>query len=156
MPAVRLVELSGIADSYEHDDIGPVVQGLYAELGEQLYRSGVAITGPAVAYFQPGADGKIDVHAGLSSSVDAGVHEGFDVVDLPAVETAATLVHRGRMKTIGASVQALGRWIEDNGYQPAGPAREYYLVSVPEPEENWVTELLEPIVAADRRPRAAG
>ena len=43
-------------------------------------------------------------------------------------------------------MRALAGWIEDNGYRTDGTAREVYLVSHPEPEERWQTELQMPIV----------
>jgi DNA-binding transcriptional MerR regulator len=71
----------------------------------------------------------------------------FEVVDLPAVAAAATLVHHGPMAESDPSFQALGRWIGDNGYRSTS-YRELYL-SCPGPDQSdWVTELQEPVVPA--------
>ena len=40
---------------------------------------------------------------------------------------------------------ALAVWIEDNGYRTDGTAREVYLVSHPEPQQDWVTEIQMPV-----------
>ena len=70
---------------------------------------------------------------------------GVELVELPTIDSAATLVHDGVMAEIGASYQRLGVWIEENGYRTDGTAREVYLVSHPEPQQNWVTELQMPV-----------
>ncbi|WP_238815562.1 GyrI-like domain-containing protein [Nocardia brasiliensis] len=70
----------------------------------------------------------------------------FAIVDLPAIDKAATVVHRGSMQQALEPWQALGRWIDENGYRTVGPSREVALVYT-EDESGWVTELQEPIVA---------
>ncbi len=71
---------------------------------------------------------------------------GFDVHTLPAVEQAVCAVHLGAMDTIGASWQALFAWVEAQGWTPAGPCREIYLVASPDDDQSgWVTELQQPV-----------
>ena len=48
------------------------------------------------------------------------------------------------MDNVLAAIQVLARWIEDNGRQSAGTARELYL-ECPDDQARWVTELQEPI-----------
>ncbi|WP_030988835.1 MerR family transcriptional regulator [Streptomyces sp. NRRL S-1813] len=72
---------------------------------------------------------------------------GFDVVTLPALDCVATVVHRGPMSRILPTVQNLAHWIDANGYRSAGYARELYLECPPD-QENWVTEIQEPVVRA--------
>ncbi|MCL7489907.1 MerR family transcriptional regulator [Streptomyces sp. MCA2] len=72
---------------------------------------------------------------------------GFDVVALPALDCVATVVHRGPMSRILPTVQNLAHWIDANGYRSAGYARELYLECPPD-QENWVTEIQEPVVRA--------
>lgn len=36
-------------------------------------------------------------------------------------------------------------WVTANGYEPAGVCREVYLVSEPKPQDEWVTELQQPV-----------
>ena len=68
-------------------------------------------------------------------------------MDLPAIEQAATVVHRGSMDNVMSTIQVLARWIEDNGYRASGYPREFYL-ECPEDRAQWVTELQEPIAPA--------
>jgi DNA-binding transcriptional MerR regulator len=144
LPAVRVAELTATAKSMEPMSIGPVVQGLYADLVGALERVQVTPVGPAIAYYEDAGDGEsVIVHAGLPVNADRDAGGDFAVVDLPAVERAATIVHRGSMDHCLPSYQALARWIEDGGYQPAGPYREVTL-ECPD-REHMVTEIQEPI-----------
>ncbi|MEU8913445.1 MerR family transcriptional regulator [Streptomyces nigrescens] len=72
---------------------------------------------------------------------------GFDVVTLPGLDSAATVVHRGPMSRILPTSQNLAHWIDANGYRSAGYARELYLECPPDLEK-WVTEIQEPVVRA--------
>ena len=73
----------------------------------------------------------------------------FTLVDLPAVEQAATLIHHGSMDEVMPSVQALAGWIEANGYVATGSSREYYIdYAMNDDPASWVTELQEPVARA--------
>ncbi|MEV1018077.1 MULTISPECIES: MerR family transcriptional regulator [unclassified Micromonospora] len=140
---VRVAELTAVAPSYESQDIGPVIQPLYPELFRRLDAAGITPSGPAIAWYEPAEDEgeAVVVHAGVS--VGGGVTAIPDVTvrDLPAVGTAATIVHHGSMDDADRSVQALARWIEENGYRPDGFAREVYLDYRQDSPEAGVTEL---------------
>ncbi|MEV1112003.1 MerR family transcriptional regulator [Micromonospora sp. NPDC049751] len=140
---VRVAELTAVAPSYESQDIGPVIQPLYPELFRRLDAAGITPSGPAIAWYEPAEDEgeAVVVHAGVS--VGGGVTAIPDVTvrDLPAVGTAATIVHHGSMDDADRSVQALARWIEENGYRPDGFAREVYLDYRQDSPEGGVTEL---------------
>ncbi|MGH3391863.1 MAG: MerR family transcriptional regulator [Actinomadura sp.] len=145
IPAVRVAELTGRAAGFEPESIGPVIQPLYAELCARLDRAQVTPTGPAIAYYEDHPDGEgILVHAGLT--VDADPREGHDfaIVDLPAIEQAATIIHRGSMDDVMPTGQTLARWIDTRGYRSTGYSREFYITNCGDPE-TWVTELQEPI-----------
>ncbi len=56
-------------------------------------------------------------------------------------------MHLGSMERIGASWQAIGRWLEANGADPAGACRELYLEApMGSNQDDWVTELQQPFV----------
>ncbi|GAA3633815.1 MerR family transcriptional regulator [Streptomyces chitinivorans] len=149
IPPVRVAELSGIADSFGPEHIGPVLQPLYDELCGLLERAGVEAAGPGIAWYEdaPGGGGAVVVHAGITVAAGAGAGDGFEVVDLPGIERAATIVHRGPMDRVMPTAQALARWIDAGGHRSAGYARELYL-ECPQDREKWVTELQEPITQA--------
>lgn len=145
LPSVRVAELTGVAPDF--DTIGPVIQPLYEELMTRLKAAGIALTGPGVAYYEDAPGGGVLVHAGVEVAAPLGEDDGLRIVDLPPVEQAATIVHRGSMDTVLPSVQTLGRWIDANGYRSVGYPREINL-ECPENRDEWVTELQEPVAQA--------
>ncbi|MGD0246525.1 MAG: MerR family transcriptional regulator [Streptosporangiaceae bacterium] len=143
---VRVGELTAEAASWEPEAITPVIGPLYSKLWQRIGSAEVAVAGPAVAYYEdaPGGEGAIVVHAAVPVVAEAGRDPGFSVVDLPAVEAAAVIIHHGSMDDVMPTGQALARWIDANGYRSAGYVREVTLEWSPDPEQ-WVTELQQPI-----------
>ncbi|MGW0464213.1 MerR family transcriptional regulator [Streptomyces sp. NPDC003027] len=146
VPAVRLAELSGIAASFGTEEISPVIDPLYDEVCARLDAAGVGGYGPAVAYYEDAGrgDGSVVVHAGMILPEGVPAAEGVDVVVLPGIEEAATVVHRGSMDDILPTAQTLATWIDTHGYRSEGYARELYL-ECPDDRAQWVTELQEPV-----------
>ncbi|MEV5408637.1 MerR family transcriptional regulator [Thermopolyspora sp. NPDC052614] len=144
VPAVRLAEVSGLAESYETEKISRVIQPLYAELTRRLQDAGLSFTGPAIAYYEQVPEG-VRVHAGAQVNLEPGVTYDFDVVDLPAIEQAATTIHRGSMDNVGATYQNLAKWIQENGYRGTESSREVYLVYGEGDPSGWVTEIQEAV-----------
>lgn len=145
IPAVRVAELTGTAASFEPASIGPVIGPLYQQLCRLLERADVTSTGPGIAYYEEAPDGGVLVHASLPVHADPLDEYEFAVVDLPAIERAATNVHPGAMDDVMGSIQTLARWMADNGYRSAGYNRELYIATGEDPS-TWVTELQEPVV----------
>jgi DNA-binding transcriptional MerR regulator len=142
---IRVAELTATAASLEPASITPVIQPLYQELGSRLGRAGLAPAGPAIAYYEDAPDGDgVLVHATLPVNAGPGDGHGFTITDLPEIAQAATTVHRGSMDNVMAAIQTLARWIDDNGYRSTGYPRELYL-ECPDDQDQWVTELQEPI-----------
>ncbi|MFI6683366.1 MerR family transcriptional regulator [Streptomyces sp. NPDC050485] len=147
LPAVRVAELTATAASFVPQDISPVIQPLYEELFRRLEAAGIAPTGPGIAYYEdaPQGGGAITVHAGVQVSAPPQELDGLRVHDLPAVERAATVVHRGSMDAVLTTEQVLARWIDAQGHRSAGYPREVTL-ECPADVDAWVTELQEPVV----------
>ncbi|AUG79542.1 MerR family transcriptional regulator [Kitasatospora sp. MMS16-BH015] len=148
IPAVRVAELSATAASYQPGDITPVISLLFPELCRLVAAAGLTPAGASLAYYVDGPDGTVEVHAALpvaAGVTGAGAGHGFAVVDLPAIESAATAVHHGSMDGVLATEQALVRWIEETGHRATGHSRELYLECEGAPE-TWVTELQTPVV----------
>lgn len=143
---VQVAELSRSADSYEPESITPVIQPLYRDLFAELCSAGIIGAGPAIAYYEDcvAPEGAIEVHAAVSIAASPEGERSFQVVDLPELATAATLIHKGSMDDVLPSVQALARWIDANGYRSLGYPREVTL-EAGEAREQWVTELQEPV-----------
>jgi len=149
LPATRLAQLSASVETV--GDIGPTVGTLFARLGEAMGAAGVSPSGPAMATYavEPGRVG-VGISVGWPTpgwpSTGADVGSGdVEVVDLPAVGRAVTLVHHGSMDDIGAAWQALETEVERRGLDTAGPGRELYLETPPEDPTAWVTELQQPV-----------
>jgi len=141
---LRIAELSGVAAGYGPEYISPTISPLYDQLMQQLCNANVTPTGSAIAYYEaeaPETSDAVVVHAGMPVSVEPDMRFDFDVVDLPALTEAATIIHRGSMDDVMPSLAQLADWIEDNGYQPLGYHREVYLDYDPERAEEGVTEL---------------
>ncbi|GII96211.1 MerR family transcriptional regulator [Sinosporangium siamense] len=149
LPPVRLAEVTGTAASFDPQDVGPVIDPLFAGLCHRLNAAGVTPVGPALARYRdaPDGGGAVVVHAGLPVAAEVRrVDDGVAVVDVPGVDLAATIVHRGSMNDVLPTSQALARWIDANGYRSTGYARELSLAT-PEDTSQWVIELQEPIVS---------
>jgi DNA-binding transcriptional MerR regulator len=139
---LRVAEMTGVAEGFYPEAIGPVINRLYDELCGNLEKAGVTPVGPATAYYEDAPNGGVLVHAAMP--VNASAVEGVDIVDLPAIERAATIVHHGDMDNVLSSVQTLATWIEENGHTSAGYNREVTLKWA-EDKAEWVTELQEPL-----------
>jgi len=146
IPAVRVAELSATAASFEPTAITPVIGPLYEQLFGELQQAGVTPAGPGIAYYEQAQDGSVVVHAGVTVNTEPGTGQVFTITDLPAIGEAATIVHRGPMDSVLATLQTLARWIEDNGYRSTGLNREFYIEYGMGDPETWVTELQEPVV----------
>jgi DNA-binding transcriptional MerR regulator len=144
VPAVTVAELTAVAPSLEPASIGPVIKPLYAELGDRLGRAGLTPCGPGIAWYEDGPDDTVVVHASLPVNAEPDGSTGVTMTTLPQLERAATIVHRGSMDHVLATIQTLGRWVEAHGYRPAGHPREVYL-DCPDDQDQWVTELQEPL-----------
>ncbi|MEU6663107.1 MerR family transcriptional regulator [Streptomyces sp. NPDC046821] len=142
LPSVRVAELTGVAPDF--DTISPVIQPLYEELFRRLEAAGIAPSGLGVSYYEDAEDGGILVHAGVVVAAPVREDDELRIVDLPPVEQAATIVHRGSMEAVLPSIQTLGHWIATNGYRSTGYPREINL-ECPENHDEWVTELQEPV-----------
>lgn len=153
LPTIHLAQASAVAPGFGPENIGPVIGPLFEQLRRDLAAAGIALGPNPVATYealeqgnQEGARANAAYPINSGTALPSGSQAGFSIVDLPAVELAATAVHHGSPSAIGETWAALHAWIDSNGYQLAGICREVYMVSVPEAEENWVTELQQPVV----------
>ncbi|QGV78916.1 MerR family transcriptional regulator [Streptomyces ficellus] len=149
VPGARLAVLKGTAAGFGPDQIGPVIGPLYQELCARLAAAGaLECGGPGIAYYEdaPAGDGSIVVHAGMTLPAGVTVPD-VEIVELPGIDQAATVVHRGPMEALLPTIQTLATWIDTNGYRSAGYSRELYLEWSQDPAR-WVTEIQEPIVPA--------
>jgi len=121
---------------------------LWDELETYLQQQKVAPSGACFTIYhadEPRIDA--EVCEPLSSAMPDGGR--VKVHSLPGVEMAASVVHHGPFTTIGEAYQAIGKWIEVNGYRCIGPVREIYLREPQRPgdqnDAETVTEVQFPV-----------
>jgi DNA-binding transcriptional MerR regulator len=149
VPATRVAVASATAASYEPDDITPVVTPLFDRLMTAVGDEGLVVTGPPIALYEAQPDGEaVTVRACFTVAEDSVSTERVQVIDLPALASAATIVHRGPMDDVEPTMELLAAWIEEHGYRPLGFARELYVDYYPDDAANGVTELQIPVERA--------
>ncbi|BCJ51322.1 MerR family transcriptional regulator [Actinoplanes sp. NBRC 14428] len=146
IPPLRVAELSAPASSYDGADITEALTPLYPQLQQRLAALGITPVAPPLAYYLPDPHGPSDesiiVHAAFPIGGAVPADAGFDVVELPPIPYAATLVHHGPMAEAFRTGQLIANWIDANDYRTVAPgyAREVYLDCPPD-QRKWVTEM---------------
>ena len=141
------------------ENAAPVIGPLMDRLDAALIAAGRPLIEPGIFWYEAiddeGAeDGEIAVHASYIAEAEPVAGDGYDVVELPGVETAATMMHHGDMTGIGESWSRLMEALVADGYRVVGLAREVYLnADGHEPGPDWVTELQVPVEASAPNPR---
>ncbi len=128
----------------------PAVGRLFDEVYGHLARSGVsgpALIGAAIwhdnEYKTSNIDGEAVVY--LKQPIPEG--GPVKVYELPAT-TMTSVVHKGAYNTFNQAYEAIGRWIEANGYTIVGPNREIYLYCTQplrQDDDSYVTEIQFPV-----------
>ncbi|MGE5372087.1 MAG: MerR family transcriptional regulator [Solirubrobacterales bacterium] len=119
---------------------------LWERLCGQIAQSGARFAGPGIAVYFDTEYKERDVDVETAMPV-AGPAAGLAVKEYPAIETAACAIHRGPYEGLSAAYAAIGRWIQENGWEIIGPNREVYLLPIdqaPDPSQ-CVTEIQFPV-----------
>ncbi len=119
--------------SWEQEVFGPILSGMFDQVGEYLNRQNVKPVGPAMALYhadrlvQPDSQrGEPDIETALPI---AGPVPGSDLITIRQITQTqvAYAVHRGSFAGLLAAKQSVVAWVTANGYQRAGPFCEVYL-----------------------------
>ncbi len=137
VPAVRLAALT---DTLDPAELGQRIGPMFEQVQSELNGAHASLAMPIATYAE--VEAGMDVVVGYAH--DGAPLPGLEVVHVPAV-TAVCGVHLGPMSRIGESWQALHRWLVDNNYKYAGPCRELYVRAESEDQQDWVTELQQPV-----------
>lgn len=97
LPVQRIAQISAHAAGFGNENIGPVIGPMYASLAQRLASAGIEFGPTSLATYEALESG-VKVNAAFPVSVEA--VEGAEILDLPAVDMAATTVHHGSMATI--------------------------------------------------------
>ena len=108
-----------------YNDIGK----LFGELFSFTGRHRTKLVGPpmAIYYDTEYCEKDIDVEAAVPITGNLPSHKKVTVRQLPEIESAACLIHKGPYENFNQAYKALMNWLEANGYQISGPNREIYL-----------------------------
>jgi DNA-binding transcriptional MerR regulator len=128
-----------------YENLGPVFDRLFGALFGYVMRV-AAPAGPGVAlYRDDGSMQNVPVEALCPLAGPIAATDQVKVYQLEGGTMASTL-HRGPYDNLSATYGALSKWIEANGYRPAGYPREVYLSMDRDKPETWVTEIQFPVV----------
>ena len=94
-----------------------------------ISKQGATCVGPATTVYYDAEMRESDISVGACMAFEGALKDGeqVKVSELPAVETVASVIHHGPFSTLNHAYQAIFTWIEANGYQISGPARELNL-----------------------------
>lgn len=123
---------------------------LFGELMGYLMRNRAKFNGPPMGLCHDTEYKEEDVDMEVAMPVDASAigSDRIRVYELPAVEIAACLLHKGDYHLLPESYEALMNWIGANDYQIAGTDRQIYLrtfADVADPSD-CLTEIQFPVV----------
>lgn len=119
----RVASVREVATAY-------TIGALYRKVFSHLENLGVEPSGPTLAItYETFADHSFDVDAAvpLEQNLSGSEDRAVRVWTLPEVRQGACTVHRGYYPDIKHAYKALLHWLEENGYQKAGPIRTVYL-----------------------------
>lgn len=143
---VTVYATSGVARGVGPEHVSPVVGPLIESLDAALLAAGRELVEPGIFWYSPAEDEGLEVHVSYVAETPAVAGDGYEVVELPGIPTAATLRHHGVLDGIGESWAQLFERLVADGYRVSGPTREVYLVADGhEPGPDWVTELQAPV-----------
>lgn len=124
----------------------PPDQGvLWHELMAHLTQQQAKFAGPCLSLYYDEEYKEKDWDIEVCQPIDGDVQatDRVRVRELAGVEKMACVVHHGPFVTIGEAYEALMKWTSENGYRIAGPAREVYLRSAEEGNQNDPNTLTE-------------
>jgi len=128
----------------------PEVGRLFNEVYGHLARSGVnglTLIGAAIWHDNEHKTSEIDGEAVVYLKQPIEASGRVRVYELPEA-LMASVIHKGAYNQFSQAYEALGRWIEANGYTIVGPNREIYLECsepVRQDDDSYVTEIQFPV-----------
>jgi DNA-binding transcriptional MerR regulator len=144
LPARTVASLRAVVPSYADEG------QLWQRLMPAVFGSGTmpAPDARAIAVFHDEEYKDSDVDVEIQLAVAAPFADVGDVrcVQVPQQEVALGVLN-GPYDAIGSVMEAVGRWVPENGFEFAGPMFNIYLVSPQEEQDpaKWVTEVCVPV-----------
>ena len=146
--ALRVAQARGVAPKMEQPELGITLGRLFAEVMGSITQHGATIVGPGITLYYDLEYREREISVGACLAFEGSLFESeqVKVVELPAVETMASVIHHGSFSTMHQAYNAILPWIEANGYHIRGPNRELNLEFESGGDEStFVTEIQFPV-----------
>ena len=149
--ALRVAEARAVASGWEQ--LSPTLNRLFDQTCGQIMEQGGKLIGPGIAVYydqgSPATDTDLDVGACMAFSGTVRDGDGVKLIELPAFDTMASVVHHGSFATMNRAYEAILKWIEANDYRVCGPNRELNLEYERDGDQSrYVTEIQFPVAKA--------
>ena len=146
MEAVTVYAVETRAPGMGPENVSPVIDQVMPGLIGAIEASGGVPREPGVFWYESVPDSEeLSVHVSFTADLEPREAPGYEVVELPAIPTAAVLTHHGDMPSIGRSWMALMEQIVADGYRIVGPTREIYVDAASDDQSDWITDLVAPV-----------
>ncbi len=146
--ALRVAQARGVAPKMEQPELGITLGRLFAEVMGSITQQGATIVGPGITLYYDLEYREREISVGACLAFEGSLFESeqVKVVELPAVEAMASVIHHGSFSTMHQAYNAILPWIEANGYHMSGPNRELNLEFESGGDEStFVTEIQFPV-----------
>ncbi len=141
--------VEGRAPGMGPENVSPIVDQVLPALIGAIEASGGKPIEPGIFWYEAVPETEeLAVHVSFTADAEPRPADGYEVVELPPISTAAVLTHYGDMPSIGRSWMALMEQIVADGYRIVGPTREIYVEAGSEDQSDWVTDLVAPVERA--------
>jgi DNA-binding transcriptional MerR regulator len=152
LPQQCVAAIGRRAHGFGPENLAPILSPAYLDLEACLARSHVAPIGPRFAFYTGDSETN-DLFAFAARPVDERVMQiqsPAELYVLDAIPRAATVVREGTLEQIYSNLYAdLGRWIEENGFEPVGSGRDVLVEDSEDPDAVIVVEVQWPIRGPD-------
>jgi DNA-binding transcriptional MerR regulator/predicted transcriptional regulator YdeE len=143
---LKVAQVHGVAPSMEL--IGPTLDRLFDQVMGYITQQGATCTKPAITVYYDAEYSEGNVSVGACMPFTGALKDGehVEVIELPAVETMASVIHHGSFSTMKQAYNAILKWIEANNYHISGSNRELNLEYERGGDQaNFVTEIQFPV-----------
>jgi len=142
---VTVYAASGVAPGSGPENVSPVVDQILPPLLKALQSSGVDFREPGIFWYESVEDtDDLRVWVSWTAGPEPVENDAWQIVELPAVERAASYTYHGDMPGIGGAWHHLMEQASADGNVFTAPGREVYIFS-DGPQTDWITELQQPV-----------
>lgn len=145
---IKRIEPVQVAAMNETLDSALEQSRLWGELINHIDNQQTKRTSPIAIYHTSTREDAIALKVCMPIRKNIQETENIKIEQLPIIEQAACIIHKGTNDTLANAYTAVQQWIEQNQYKVAGPVREVHIEgyhSTLNPEEH-VTEIQIPIM----------